>query len=278
MRDGDAISRALGGRGRRYTSGWTFCCPVHKEKHPSCWMRLDGRLICRSAGCSHEAIAAALDAMGFTDDGVAATPISEEDQQALEAQAIHRAQQLWNDHDFQTDNIAYHNEIVANQLRHYRGILLPVPPVIRRLGLNGRIACYQRLDGTVTAVHCRYYSQKGKGWIEGRVSGQHGAVQLAAPTTELGLAEGIETALAAQQLFHIPTWATLSADLLHQADIPPGVRTVHLFADNDAAGLKAMERATRRYLSLGYDIKQWVPPTTGKDWNDYLKGLNDAAT
>ena len=56
-------------------------------------------------------------------------------------------------------------------------------------------------------------------------------------------------------------------------DIPDGVRTVHLFIDNDPPGLKAMEIATRRYLSMGFEIKRWIPSTGGTDWNDFLKGL-----
>jgi putative DNA primase/helicase len=79
--------------------------------------------------------------------------------------------------------------------------------------------------------------------------------------------------LAAQQLFHIPTWATLGSSQMPYVEIPYGVRVVHLFVDNDPAGLDAMAKATRRYTARGYNIGQWVPPTCGEDWNDYLKGL-----
>jgi hypothetical protein len=42
-----------------------------------------------------------------------------------------------------------------------------------------------------------------------------GAVRLAAATNMLGLAEGVETALAAWQLSRIPCWACLGASRMH---------------------------------------------------------------
>ena len=63
-----------------------------------------------------------------------------------------------------------------------------------------------------------------------------GAVQLAWPDDVLGIAEGIETALSAAQLFGIPTWACLGASRMATVKIPDSVKTVRIFADNDEAG------------------------------------------
>jgi hypothetical protein len=40
-----------------------------------------------------------------------------------------------------------------------------------------------------------------------------GAVRLFQPTDRLGIAEGIETAIATHELFGLPTWATISSTI-----------------------------------------------------------------
>src|SRR4029453_5934637 len=63
-----------------------------------------------------------------------------------------------------------------------------------------------------------------------------GAVRLAAAGEVLGLAEGTETGMSAMQLFDIPTWAVLGANRLDSVAIPPEVKELFIFADNDDAG------------------------------------------
>lgn len=56
----------------------------------------------------------------------------------------------------------------------------------------------------------------------------------------LGVAEGIETALAASALHGgMPVWAALNTSLLKRFVTPPGVRKLFVFADRDVAGLEA---------------------------------------
>jgi putative DNA primase/helicase len=62
------------------------------------------------------------------------------------------------------------------------------------------------------------------------------AVRLAAPGAILGVAEGIETALAAAQLFRISVWATLSDWGLMHFQPPVGTERLIIFGDNDANG------------------------------------------
>ena len=77
---------------------------------------------------------------------------------------------------------------------------------------------------------------------------RHGAVRLAMPRGgRLGLAEGIETALSAMQLFGVPCWATLGNERFGLVTIPESIRELYLFLDNDAGGDLAEERGREAY-------------------------------
>lgn len=92
----------------------------------------------------------------------------------------------------------------------------------------------------------------------------------------LGIAEGIETALAAARLFRIPVWATLNAALMAKWEPPAdaGLRSVVIFADNDAnfAGQAAAYRLANRLVAgrakLSVDVR--TPGRVGWDWQDWL--------
>ena len=86
----------------------------------------------------------------------------------------------------------------------------------------------------------------------------------------LGLAEGIESALSAQQLFGIPCWATLGNERFGLVTIPESVRELHLFIDHDAGGNLAEERAREAYHCDGRRIVPRRPVREGDDWNDVL--------
>ena len=134
-----------------------------------------------------------------------------------------------------------------------------------------------RTDLGVIAVH-RTFLDASAGRVAGfdrpkRALGslQRGAVRLAMPRRgRLGLAEGIETALSAMQLFGIPCWATLGNERFGLVTIPEGVRELHLFVDNDPGGDLAEERAREVYAWPGRRIAAMRPPNLDEDWNDIL--------
>ena len=86
----------------------------------------------------------------------------------------------------------------------------------------------------------------------------------------LGIAEGIETALAAQAIFGIPVWAALSADGMARWQWPAEVRRVTIFADAGDAGRQAAARLADR-LNLADIPSEIVAPLHGDDFNDDLQ-------
>lgn len=100
------------------------------------------------------------------------------------------------------------------------------------------------------------------------------AVHLAKPdkSGRLIVAEGIETALAAIELFGLPAIAALSANGMAALEWPPETAELFIVADNDPnrTGIKAAETLARRALLHGIKAHIWQPETLGFDALDEL--------
>jgi putative DNA primase/helicase len=105
-----------------------------------------------------------------------------------------------------------------------------------------------------------------------------GSIRLGPVSEWIGIAEGIETALAASQLFNVPVWSCVSTAGIESFIPPEGVRSLTIFADNDVnhAGLAAAYSGAHRLAMRGMTVEVCAPPTVG-DWLDYLNEKKEAA-
>lgn len=139
------------------------------------------------------------------------------------------------------------------------------------------LAQVKKVDGTPIAVHRTFLigdERREKKLTPTMEPLPGAAIQLYEPGQELGIAEGIETAIACHELFDMPVWSCVSASLMESVKIPEGVKRVIVFADNDknytgqAAAYKLANRLVLRE-KLECDV---MIPTDDGDWLDeYLK-------
>lgn len=156
----------------------------------------------------------------------------------------------------------------------------------------GMLARVLSPDGRPVQIHRTYLTTAGqkadveqprllmKAIIAGEMDG--GAVRLGEPLEgKLGIAEGIETALAAARMFGIPTWAALNAGNLLKW-VPPAGVTVTIFGDNDGLKLFDGQRAAyglaSRLRKDGVEVDDvLIPSAKGEDWKDVLQATTPMA-
>lgn len=130
-------------------------------------------------------------------------------------------------------------------------------------------------DGTPQALHLTYLGDGAKAdvpsprkMIGESVTGS--AIRLGKVAEEMGVAEGIETALACAAEFALPVWSCHCASMLAGFIPPPAVKTLWIFADNDAnaTGQLAAYKLKSRMHAKGIAAHVMVPPREGTDWDD----------
>ncbi len=157
-----------------------------------------------------------------------------------------------------------------------------VPSVIRSApDRPAMVALMQGPDGRAAMVHTTFLTSDGQKanidkprlLMQGTIA-EGSAVRLAAHGDELGIAEGIETALSATALTGIPCWAALNEVLLQKWIVPAGVKRVVIFGDNDCNYVgQSAAFALARKIALSKEppaVEVRIPPTIGHDWNDEL--------
>ncbi len=151
-----------------------------------------------------------------------------------------------------------------------------LPDFDTRRGWPGLIALPRLADGTrAPGIHRTFLMDDGsaKAPAGKKMLGSvaEAAVRLFAMPTDghLGIAEGIETALAAHALFGTPVWAALSADGLARFRWPEGTTRVTIYADAGDAGRQAAATLSDR-LNRADIPNEIVAPLHGDDFNDDL--------
>ena len=143
-------------------------------------------------------------------------------------------------------------------------------------------------EGVLVGLHRTYISETGKkapvpcprklSRTSGLLSGA--SIKLFNPVVingrlTLGVAEGIETALACYLASGIPTWSCVSAVGIKSFQWPAGLQSLVIFADNDAHGVgqSAARELAGRAAAAGLECRVLVPEIVGTDWLDvYVEG------
>lgn len=277
---GRSIVEALGGQ---WNARGAMCrCPAHSDQTPSLSVRPgQQRLLFHCfAGCDATAIMRALRAMQLFSPSAAPT-ISSIFPAAATGSLSMVAARIWSGarpivgsaaaRYLQARGIA----LVADALRYH-----PRTPHGRAPLTSFRPALIAavRDDVGLVGIHRTFLDLGNHGLADlpvpksalGRLGG--GAVRLAPPAYGfLGLAEGVETALSATELFQLPCWATLGTERFRHVIIPSSVRRLILFLDNDAGGRRA-ERLTRdTHAAASFSLEARYPQQAREDWNDVLQ-------
>lgn len=286
-----AIAKALGGR--QAGRGWMARCPAHDDRKPSLSISTGDQakvLVHCHAGCDQGQVIAALQARGLWNDGDRRHGrfAHRETCPAVNAPLDHNAEKrsaaalaIWR------SAVPITGSLCERYLR-VRGIKLTDQPSLRfhpglryhengtgALILPAMMAGIQWPDRRVRAIQRTFLDPRGDRKAQvtyprktlGPFKG--GALRLGPAGFHLGIAEGLETGLSAMQLFKVPVWCACGARLA-AIDLPPEVKTVHVFADNGTPGREAAERAADRYNREGRRVELRSPPTPFGDWNDVI--------
>lgn len=174
---------------------------------------------------------------------------------------------------------------------------LPTPPCIRQgfrdyyehkdghTFARGKFPCMvarvQAKDGQGVSLHVTYLQGTSKADVEcqRKVMSPAGTINGAAVRLyeheagkPLGIAEGIETAIAASILYNMPVWSVLNRNGIETFDPPDDVTEVHIFGDSDRsyAGQAGAYKGAERLTRLGRKVVVHLPAEG--DWNDVLRG------
>lgn len=138
------------------------------------------------------------------------------------------------------------------------------------------IALVRGADGKPVTMHRTFLGPNGKADMDNPRALMPGEVPAGAAVRlfskhegVLGIAEGIETALAAAERFAVPVWSAINSTMLAKWEPPADVRKVIVFGDSDAKfGGQAAAYSLAHRLSRKIEVAVEIPATLGMDWAD----------
>lgn len=161
-------------------------------------------------------------------------------------------------------DVEYHED--GNVTGHYPAMLAPVTR-----------------DGQFLTFHATYLRDAHKAEVSAvrkilpGPPNRGASVALYPPAETMGVAEGIETAIAAKMIHSMPVWSALNTALLKAWQPPPIAKHIVIFGDNDAhyAGHAAAYQLAHKLMMQGIAAEVRIPTYYG-DWNDMLIGRQAA--
>jgi putative DNA primase/helicase len=149
------------------------------------------------------------------------------------------------------------------------------------------IAPVRNIEGQIVTLHRIYLTPEGdkapvdevKKMMSPRMQVTGSAIRLFPADSEvLGVAEGIETALAAHAISRMPVWSCVSAGLMEKVKIPNHVKQLVVWADLDKSrrGEAAAQALAKRFEGTDVAVEICLPfaklgeNDKGIDWLDVM--------
>lgn len=273
-------------------------CPAHDDRSPSLSVAQtrDGRpLVHCHAGCEQMAVITALKGLGLWADGpvtgdpsypgYVTTPYVRGMHDNDDRERRQAAQDIWD----------RGRSIVGTLAEAYlraRGIKLPpsdqlryVPALKHSQERRMLPALIARVSGDrgLCAIQRTYLDQREPRKADVQPNKMtlgpmgDGAVRLREPKFDrLGIAEGVETALSAAQIYAIPVWASCGAKRLSVIGVPGHVRQISIFGDPGDVGKREALHAAECWERRGFAVEVYFPAAhfnSGEcdDFNDVLR-------
>ena len=259
--------RLSAGSGRGVTA--SARCPAHADKMPSLKVKDDPRKgdgidVHCFAGCDWKDIKADLAKYGLlrtfepkngprrlprTAEAIPPRVIAPAEDKATSEQRGEIAQKLWKELKPLTGTLGW------RYFTEHRGLQIGInlDHALRYHSLYRMVVALMTdpLTNEPCGVHRTFLNADGSK-RERKMLGRQGVVRVSPDedvTHGLGIAEGVEDALAVLASGWAPVWAATSAGMIERFPVLHGIECLTIFADNDAAGMAAAQACAERWAA-----------------------------
>jgi hypothetical protein len=288
----ERVLEALGAK--RHGQGWLACCPSHSDHNPSLSIvERNGKILVKCwAGCSQNEVIGALKTQGLWEGGRNGFGAELTTRRKGTFEPKKDPMQPWRRASPDTSGTPVDRYLRSRgiELTDEEGRSLRFSPALWHWPSQSRwpvmLARVSLANGIDLTTHQTFLRPDGSGKAPlgqkarlfaagGRTAG--GGVWIGGvtdPTTEFVVAEGIESLLSALRIFNASAGCAALSELgVRRLILPPEVRRVRIFADNDelGQGLAAAREAWRRWRDEGRKVAVSIADRVGEDANDVLR-------